>query len=61
MANIKNLEISGKDIGDVLVRQAALSKLNKLQTEELVKLSKMASEKGRKALKNKWNLIKSFV
>ena len=44
-----------------MVREAALKKLNSLQTDELVKLSKMCSEKGRKALKTKWLLIKTFT
>ena len=54
------IEITGKDTGDAMVREAALKKLNSLQTDELVKLSKMCSEKGRKALKTKWLLIKTF-
>jgi hypothetical protein len=61
MGNEKTIEVKGKDLGDVLVREAALSKLNGLETDELVKLSKMANDKGRKALKTKWNLIKSFI
>ena len=55
------IEVIGKDTGDAMVRKAALGKLNTLQTDELVKLSKMASEKGRRALKNKWLLIKTFI
>ena len=46
----RRIEITGKDTGDAMVREAALKKLNSLQTDELVKLSKMCSEKGRKLL-----------
>lgn len=34
---------------------------DKLNLEELKKLDKMSSEKGRKALKNNWSLISKFI
>lgn len=57
----QHIEIKGSDFGDELVRKDALDNLNKLTTDELVKCSKMTSEKGRKTLKTKWPLIKQFI
>lgn len=56
------IEVKGDSITDAFARQEVLQHLQNIATtEELQKLKLMTSEKGRKALKNKWALIKTFI
>jgi hypothetical protein len=56
-----SITIKGKTALDTLARKKALDKINSLSTEELQKLEKMCTPKGRKMLQTKWNFIKGFI
>lgn len=56
------VEVKGDTITDAYLRKEVLQHLQNIATtEELQKLKQMTSEKGRKNLKNKWALIKTFI
>lgn len=54
--------VKGKNMPDAIKRSDILAYLqNNLETEELAKLKKMASKKGRETLKKKWSLISIYI